>query len=125
VVVNIHIQEILLDNPKKRIDMKNMVLAVMIVMSPAQAAVIDVNMTKEVVKSVSIDTNMTTCEKTDVNKTASVNADTNTTKKLTLFQKAVVVVVTPVYIAGAIVAGIVILPVYIIKSIFGSNEKKK
>jgi hypothetical protein len=103
-----------------------MVLAIMIAMSSAQAAVIDTNMTKEAIKSVSIDTNMTTSEKVDVNKTAfTTNADTNTTKKLSLLQKAAVAVAAPVYIAGAIVAGIVILPVYIVKSIFGSNEKKK
>lgn len=108
--------------------MKNIILATMIAMSSAQAAVVDTNTTKEVAKTVLIDTKTTSSVVIDTNRTTDKAKDgneTNATKKMTPGQIAVAVVVAPVYIAGAIVAGVILLPVYIVKSIFGSGEKKK
>lgn len=112
--------------------MKNIILATMIALSSAQAAVVDTNVSVEAVKT-AIDVNTTkdiNVSKVDVNVTkADANATSTkpvkTGKQYTVGERIVQVVVTPVFIAGAIVAVVITAPLILLDAIFGSKKKKQ
>lgn len=113
--------------------MKNIILATMIALSSAQAAVIDTNVSVEAAKT-AIDVNTTKMADINVSKVDAnvTKAGANTTstkpvktgKQYTVGERIVQVVVTPVFIAGAIVAVVITSPLILLDAIFGRKKKK-